>query len=252
MPFAEIPGAQLWYEETGGGRPLVCLHSGWGRTAMPFDDAAEVLGFSHRMIFPDRRGYGRSTPLDSLPVSYHRDAMVDLGHFLDRLGIDDGVLWGHSDGAITAALFAAAHPERVRALVLEAIHFRRAKAKAFFAKFAADPDSLPADVIERLRTDHEERWRTVITMHSRVWLGFHAVGGDFYEGSLAAIRAPTLVLHGAQDPHTPPREIAELVGHLRHATLELVTGAGHSPHSEPKTARFCSERVLRFLTEHDL
>jgi len=29
-------------------------------------------------------------------------------------------------------------------------------------------------------------------------------------------------------------------------------GGGHSPHSEPATARFCSERVKRFLGEHGL
>lgn len=252
MPFTEIPGARLWYEEVGEGRPLVCLHSGWGRAVMPFDDATAVLGSRYRMIFPDRRGYGRSTPLDSLPSSYHHDAMIDLAHFLDRLSISRPILWGHSDGAITAALYAAAHPEHVAALVVEAIHFYRAKSKGFFAKYAADPQSLPAATIERLRADHGERWQTVIEMHSRAWLGFHEIGGDFYAGKLEQITCPVLVLYGENDPHTPPSESEELATHLRHATLARVTGGGHSPHSEPKTSRFCSERVLEFLREQDL
>lgn len=252
MPLVEIPGAEIWYEEIGAGPPLLCLHSGWGRAAMPFDDAVEVLSGSYRMIFPDRRGYGRSTALDSFPVSYHRDAAVDLGRFLDGLGIEAAILWGHSDGAVSAALFAAGHPARVRALVLEAIHFHRAKSKAFFARYAADPEALPPHVIERLSADHGARWRTVIAMHSRVWLDFHALGGDFYDGALEAIRAPTLVLHGAEDPHTPPGEIAELARRLPRAAFELVAEGGHSPHSEPKTARFCSERVRRFFRQHGL
>jgi pimeloyl-ACP methyl ester carboxylesterase len=252
MPFAEIPGARLWYEETGQGVPLVCLHSGWGRRVMPFDDAAEVLGAAHRLIFPDRRGYGRSTPLDALPVQYHHDAAIDLGHFLDAIAIDKAVLWGHSDGAITAALFAAERPERVTALVTEAIHFHLAKSRGFFERYAADPGALPPQTIERLRADHGERWRSVVAMHSRVWLAFHQIGGDFYEGRLEHIVCPVLLLYGEDDPHTPPSEVAELARHLRRATLQPIPEGGHSPHSEPTTARFCSERVRGFLAQHAL
>ncbi len=251
MPHVDIRSGRIWYDAAGAGPPLVCLHSGWGRAAMPFDDAAAVLGRSHRLIFPDRRGYGRSTPLDELPVGYHRDAAVDLADFLDALSIDRAALWGHSDGAISAALFAADHPQRASALVLEAIHFHRAKSRDFFERFFDAPDSLPANVIERLRADHgEDRWRTVIRMHSRVWLAFQAIGGDFYEGALATIRCPVMLLYGEGDPHTAPSEVEELARQLPQATLQPVREGGHSPHSEPATARFCSQRVLQFLGEH--
>jgi pimeloyl-ACP methyl ester carboxylesterase len=253
VPFVELPDARIWFEETGQGPALVCLHSGWGRGVMPFDDAVAVLGSSYRMIFPDRRGYGRSTPLEKLPLAYHDDGVAELRDVLDAIRVERAIFWGHSDGAIIAALFAARYPGRVSALVLESIHFYRAKSKDFFAKLAGDPDSLSPGRIARLRADHgEARWRTVVAMHSRAWLAFHAIGGDFYSGRLEAIRAPALVLYGEEDPHTPSRESEALASHLRHATLAPVAEGGHSPHSEPKTARFCSERVLRFLHEHDL
>jgi pimeloyl-ACP methyl ester carboxylesterase len=89
-------------------------------------------------------------------------------------------------------------------------------------------------------------------MHSRAWLGFHQIGGDFYEGALEKIRCPTLVFYGPADPHTPPAEVMEIGRRLRRAELEEVEGGGHSPHSETKTARFCSERVARFLQQHGL
>jgi pimeloyl-ACP methyl ester carboxylesterase len=220
---------------------------------MPFDDAVDVLAGSYRLIFPDRRGYGRSTPLDELPLTYHEDAATDLARFLDVLRIEQPILWGHSDGAIAAALCAARDPERVAALVFEAIHFYRAKSPEFFARFAADPDSLSPQTIERLRADHgEDRWRTVIRMHSRAWLAFHSIGGDFFAGRLERIRRPTLVLYGTDDPHTPPSEVAELTRHLPDATLAPIPQGGHSPHSEPETARLTSERVLEFLRAHTL
>jgi pimeloyl-ACP methyl ester carboxylesterase len=252
MPFVEIPRGRLWYEEVGVGSPLVCLHSGWGRAVMPFDDAAAVLSSRHRVIFPDRRGYGRSTPLDRLPRGYHREAMDDLAHFLHALAIEHPILWGHSDGAIAAAMYAAEHPERPAALVVEAIHFYRAKSRAFFEKYARDPEKLPTATIDRLIADHGERWQTVIRMHSEAWLDFHQVGGDFYEGMLERIRCPTLVLYGEGDPHTPTSEAEELARHVRDVTLARVVGGGHSPHSETATARFCSERVSEFLRERGL
>src|SRR5262249_35580114 len=198
----------------------------------PLEEEANGLGPSPGLIFPDRRGYGRSTPVDELPIEYHHDAAVDLGHFLDAVARERVALWGHSDGAITAALFAAEHPERVSALVLEAIHFRRAKSREFFARFAADPGALPPPTIARLRADHGERWRGVVAMHSRAWLAFHQIGGDFYEGRLERIACPALLLFGEGDPHTPPSEVAELARHLRHATLQPIPEGGHSPHSE--------------------
>jgi pimeloyl-ACP methyl ester carboxylesterase len=88
--------------------------------------------------------------------------------------LERAALWGHSDGAITAAMFAAEHPERASALVVEAIHFHRAKSRGFFEKYAADPGALPQQTIERLHADHGERWRTVVAMHSSAWLAFIA------------------------------------------------------------------------------
>ena len=252
MPFVDVPETRVWYQEVGHGPPIVCLHSGWGRGAMPFDDAADLLASRYRLIFPDRRGYGRSTPIDRLPIGYHHDAAVELGHLLDALAIDRAVLWGHSDGAISSAMLAAEHPERVSAVVLESIHFHRAKSKGFFEKYATDPDALPGHVVELLEADHGDRWRTVIRMHSRVWLDFQPLGGDFYGGLLERISAPTLLMFGERDPHTTPVEVAQLASHLRHATLAPLAEGGHSPHSEPATARLCSERVLYFLCAHGL
>ncbi|MGH7857569.1 MAG: alpha/beta fold hydrolase [Candidatus Binatia bacterium] len=249
MPFVELRRGRMWYEEAGSGPVIACLHGGWGRAVMPFDDAIPVLGPRWRLVFPDRFGYGRSDPIERLPLDYHARSAEDLRELLDALGIGRAVLWGHSDGAVNAALFAAAEPGRVAALVLEAAHLHRAKSREFFASHAADPEILPERVRERLAADHGSRWTSVVRMHSRVWLDFHAVGGDFYEGRLETIACPTLVLHGAGDPHTPVEEIAELARRIPGAELEIAAEGGHSPHSEPATARFCSERVARFLGE---
>jgi pimeloyl-ACP methyl ester carboxylesterase len=238
------------YEEVGRGRTLVCLHSGWGEKAMPFDDAREVLASRYRLVFPDRFGYGRSDPLEWLDVDYHARAAEDLVELLDRLGVGAAILWGHSDGAVSAALVAADHPERVGALVLEAAHFHRAKSLEFFETYARDPERLPEHVKERLVGDHGARWRDVVRLHSEVWIAFHEIGRDFYEGRLERIACPALVLHGAKDPHTPVVEVEEIARRIRGADLQVLPDGGHSPHSEPATARTCSLRVAEFLERY--
>jgi pimeloyl-ACP methyl ester carboxylesterase len=247
----ETPSGAISYEEVGSGPPLVCLHGGWGERAMPFDEARRLAG-QYRVVVPSRIGYGRSTPLERLAIDYHALEAERLSEFLSALGLARPILWGHSDGAVIAALFAAAHPDRPAAIVLEAIHFHRAKSRSFFATYAESPESVPESARARLRLDHGDRWPDVIRMHSRVWLEYHEHGGDFYGERLARIRCPALILHGDRDPHTPVAEAAEVARRIPNAELAVVAGGAHSPHSESAVARACVDRVAEFLRRNGL
>ena len=104
----------LWYDDTGSGRPLVLLHEGvvdsriWG-TFVP------LLQDEYRLIPYDQRGYGRS-PKWTGPYS----PADDLVGVLDAAGVEQAALVGTSRGGRIAIQAALAHPERVSALVLVA------------------------------------------------------------------------------------------------------------------------------------
>jgi class 3 adenylate cyclase/alpha-beta hydrolase superfamily lysophospholipase len=71
-----------------------------------------------RLIMVDRRGVGlsdRLAPEDLPPVEVH---VEDLMCVLDTIRSRDTVLFGCDEGAMTAVLTAAAHPDRIRQLVL--------------------------------------------------------------------------------------------------------------------------------------
>ncbi|WP_150122383.1 alpha/beta fold hydrolase, partial [Sulfitobacter sp. HI0129] len=71
-------------------------------------------------------GYGGSDPFElPRPLDYMtREATQVLGPVLDRFGIEDAILLGHSDGATICAIYAGSVSDmRVRGLVLIAPHF---------------------------------------------------------------------------------------------------------------------------------
>src|SRR5262245_65304338 len=79
---------------------------------------------SHGALVYSRAGHGRSDPAP-LPrsLSFMNEEAVVLGEVLERAGVRETVLVGHSDGASIALIHAAgASPAHIRALVLEAPH----------------------------------------------------------------------------------------------------------------------------------
>lgn len=253
MPFFTLPdGVQLYYDDIGGGPVVILLHAGWGRYVNWFYSQMEAF-VDHRLVIPDRRGYGRSTPVDHLPADYHRRNAGDMLALLDGLSIDEAVLWGHSDGAVIAAWMAIKSPDRVQALILEGTHLWRRKsgsAEAFRAGVSHPEDYLEERAVERLKEGHGARWRQVVVNWGQAWLALYDMDGDLYDGRLGEIGVPTLVLHGLEDPHTDLEEIQALADQIPGAKLHLFPEAGHSPHSQRKSREACNRLVREFLHLH--
>ena len=239
-----VPGispVKIYYRDEGKGAPLLFLHGGWGYDIYPFDRQIEALSEEFRIIIPDRSGYGQSTRLvEDLPSDFHYRAATETLSFLDSLGIERAILWGHSDGAVIAAIIGFIAPERVRGLILEAFHYYRMKPRSreFFETIAHQPDSLNAELRERFARElGADYWQKLITSHAKAWLQMadESVGreDDPYAGRLREIIAPTLVIHGRLDPRTEPGEIDA----IRTATLHKVKCGSRRRISQPQRGR---------------
>lgn len=262
MPVAELsqsalaPGlapVRVHYRLHGSGFPLLFLHGGWGYAVYPLDGALGVLEHDFRLLIPDRSGYGRSARLERFALPLHPAAVDETLRFLDALGLERCALWGHSDGAVIAANLALRAPERVSALVLEAIHYDRRKAgsREFFLGLF-DPGRLDARTLLALVEDHgEDYWQRVVDMENRAWGTILAAAdspeGDLYGGRLGELRVPTLVLHGSADPRTEPGELEAVRALLPRARFHVIEGAKHSPHSERASAAESARVVREFL-----
>ena len=115
MPFAPVNGVELYYESHGDGPAVVFAH-GAGGTHMSWWKQLPTFSREFRCITYSQRGFGLSPDVPSGPG---RGAFVDdLRSLLDDLGIERTALVGQSMGGRSVLGFAAAHPERVEALVL--------------------------------------------------------------------------------------------------------------------------------------
>jgi len=103
---------------TGGpeGRPLVVLTHGACVDHRSFDPIAPVVAQQYRVLNWDVRGHGLSQPMGenfTVPL-----AAEDLLAIVDRLGYQQAVFVGHSNGTYISQELAFRHPERVKALVI--------------------------------------------------------------------------------------------------------------------------------------
>ena len=117
MPsFEASDGVRLHYRTRGRGGPALVFIHGWCGRLDNWDSQLRHFAKKRRVLAHDRRGHGRSdTPQTGYTAERHAN---DLLGILRRERIRRSVLIAHAGGGPTALAFAAAHPDRVRALVL--------------------------------------------------------------------------------------------------------------------------------------
>ncbi|MFF8606988.1 alpha/beta fold hydrolase [Streptomyces sp. NPDC015346] len=262
MPhFATYDGTQLAYHTRGEGEPLVCLPGGPMRDSAYLGDLGGLT--AHRtLIVLDPRGVGASgTPTD--PRTYRCDRQVaDVEALRAHLGLERMDLLAHSGAGNLATLYAAAHPERVRSLVLVTAGLRAVgvdttdeewdEAVEVFADqpwYAASraalatlgPDTSLPEVLEIIGPFGYGRWDEAAQEHAAAAAGqIHAEAMAAYHGpgaydpkatraALTALTAPVLVLAGEYDAAPTPAKAAEQAVFFPAAELVVQPRAGHFP-----------------------
>jgi proline iminopeptidase len=116
--FVDAHGMLIYYTELGTGKPLVIVHGGPGASHDYFLPYLLPLARSHRIIFIDERGSGKSEKLED-PSGYTVEAMVeDVEAVRSSLGLGTIDLLGHSYGGVLAQAYALKYQENLSHLVL--------------------------------------------------------------------------------------------------------------------------------------
>lgn len=228
----------LSYRECGASGPgaLVLLHS-LGADGHMWDGCIDELAAHYRVIIPNTRGHGASSPTEKSSVDLWVD---DLKRVLDDAAVDNAVLVGISLGGIQALAFAAAYPDRVAGLVVAdsfvAITPEAASAKILHLVEQARQQSMEEVAAQYIADTFEQPYpggalsvqRAIAAMDTASYMA--AVDACFsvqITACLAQIVAPTLVLWGDRDAKTPRPLSEQIATGMKDARLAVVPNAGH-------------------------
>lgn len=250
MPFIETSsGVEIYYEETGHGRPLVMLH-GWSMSGRVWRFQQE-LADTFRLVIPDLAGHGRS----SAPAAGYslNDLAGDIVDLFERLDLTNAVLLGWSLGSQVALAAFQKLQERLAGVVLVGATPR-------FTATDGYPWGLPATAVrgmglrlrrdlnrtmgeffqgmfatEELSREQEHRIAREIVMEGHPPLPAVAqatlkiLASTDLRAILPEIRRPVLIIHGSADAVCQPGAARYLAKRMPDARLVELNGIGHAP-----------------------
>ena len=253
-----LHGHAFSYSDSGTGPALLFIHGILG-SQKQWAHLVDKLDEDHRLIVPDLFGHGESAkPVGDYSLGAHAATLRDL---LDRLGIEQVTLVGHSLGGGIAMVFSYLFPERVERLVLVASGGlgREVSPLLRSATLPGAEYVLPVIASGWMRDRIASAGRLLGSVGLRpgsdvreVWAGFTSLGdGDTRRAFLATTRAVidpggqsvnahdylpdatpirTLVVWGTKDRMIPAWHAASATTSIENCRVELFQGAGHVPH----------------------
>jgi pimeloyl-ACP methyl ester carboxylesterase len=266
--WMETRGGRIRYLVAGRGEPVVLVH-GLGGSATNWCELAPLLAEHRRLLIPDLPGHGGSEPLAA--VSGLQPYADRVSAVMEREGVGQAPVVGHSLGGLVVLRLALRRPELVSAIVLAAsaglslggvwlrnlltaftivrpgrlagrhrsLVARSPLLRRFVFGFVSvtDPVGLTDNAVDGflagqvLHTDTASAWR--------------ALRDDDPREELERVRCPALVLWGADDAQLPLDDAFEYARRLR-APLRTIAGCGHLLIGERPDA--CADAIESFLS----
>lgn len=261
MPFVISSGRRIYYERHGSG-PAIMFSHGAGSNAATWWQQLPVFAATYTCITIDQRCFGRShAPLDEFDLNHF---VADALAVLDQEGIDRVALVGQSLGGMVGLRLALDHPSRVAAFVAcdtslaidhpelikrmtarlttaSALTVEQKSLGAWFLTHHPDRAALYAQINHFNPSAHAyptADWRQAM---STLMAPEHLLP----MARLTALRCPTLLIVGSEDPLVPVAVMEEARALIPDSELFVIEDAGHSAYFE-KPDQF-NQKLLGFL-----
>ena len=246
---------ELYYEDQGDGQPVVLIH-GYPLDGHSWElQTRELLAAGYRVITYDRRGFGRSSKVDT---GYDYDTFTaDLNTLLETLDLREVILVGFSMGTGELARYVSRYggerlaklaflaslepflvagddnPDGVPQEVFDGIEAAAKRDRyAWFTQFFSDFYNLDDNLGDRISQEAVTgSWNVAI---SSAPVAAHAVVSSWIEDFRADVEAvresgkPVLILHGTADNILPidatARRFRQLLPEAQYVEIE---GAPH-------------------------
>jgi pimeloyl-ACP methyl ester carboxylesterase len=256
--FLDLPPQRLEYRMIGP-RPdaaptIVMLHEGLGCVGLwgAFPEQLSAATGTGVFVY-SRAGYGNSSSAAlPRPLSFMDEEALDvLPRVLAAIGFKRGILFGHSDGASIATIYAGSvQDHRVRGLVLMAPHFFTEAMGLTEIRRAGEAfkTGILRDKLKRWHADVDGAFRSWI----EPWLNPDFQNWDITE-ALGYIRVPILILQGAEDQYGTLKQVdAAKEECFCPVEVAILPGARHSPHRDAPVATLDAVAgfINRLLRDH--
>lgn len=269
IQFARSGGVDVAYRVVGDG-PIDLVYAEGAYSHLEVDwelpqfrRYCERLGEFARLILFDKRGMGMS---DRVPgATTLEERMDDIRAVMDAVGSERAAVIGESEGGPLAMLFAAAHPERTRGLILQGAEVRERRDEEWPWGEATDEE------MESYCASLAERWGQGLGFQhlapsvgdvawGRAWLGRrqqHAATPAAWEAFArmafgidvrhvaGSINVPTLIVHAVDDRVCHVENARFLARTIPDAQYVELAGGDHVPWFDPDVAL---AEVREFLT----
>ena len=244
-----------WLSRQRHDAPLVVfLHEGLGSLAMWKDYPQRLCDAGgYRGLVFSRPGYGRSTPRrpdERWSVDFmHAQAQRLLPQLFERTGIakerEAPWLFGHSDGASIALIYAATFPGRVAGVIAVAPHIV-VEDLSIRSIEAAREAYRASNVREKLARYHNDVDSAFFGWND-VWLDPRFRDWSI-EALLPSIACPVLAIQGADDEYGTLAQVNGIRDRLPQTEVVVLEDCRHSPHRDQPHA--LTRAVTDFIARH--
>ncbi len=243
-----IHGFEMVYDDTGAvGTPLLLIH-GYPLDRTLWLAQRDALADVARVIIPDLRGFGESQ-LVSGPVTVDTYA-EDLNELLDTLQVQNAIIGGMSMGGYIAFAFYRKYPERVRGMILvdtraqpDTAEGRKGREESIALARAEGAEAIADRMLPKMLTSETLATRPEVGNGLRDLMARQRVQAivNALEAlrdrpdstpTLAKISVPTLIVVGAEDTLTPPKDSETMRSAIQGAQLAVIPQAAHASNYE--------------------
>jgi 3-oxoadipate enol-lactonase len=248
-----LNGRSIAYDLVGPDTaPTVCItHSLASDGGSWAEQVPALLQAGFRVLRIDMRGHGGSDPVAGDYTM--ADLAGDVAAVLDGLAIPRVHYIGLSIGGMLGQAFALSHQSKLISIMwCDTLPASPSGARAAWdermgiVRNANSLEPIGDATMDRwftpaFKTQNPKRWQqirdTIVTTTPAGYLGCStAILGFDFTGQLGAVRVPTLVVCGAEDPGTPAPENKKLADLVPGGRYEEIAGMRHFPNVEAPDA----------------
>ena len=246
-----IQTSNIYFKKWGVENPrntIVLLHDSLGCTVLWREWPEQLaMALNCNVIAYDRRGYGKSDNYTvKRPIDYLEQEADILKDLLNYWQVEKPILFGFSDGASVATIFAGMFPNNLELLIIEGVHVL-IEAETLKGIVEAEHILQTTQIAKALQRYHGDKVYDLYYAWTKTWLSAEHQSWNI-EHFIPKIIVPTLVIQGEFDEFGSMNQVNAFDKSSGIVQKLIVAGAKHTARKEQKELVFST--ITQFVNTH--